>query len=195
MMWRGGAADDYVNLVKFLCPVIELHRSSAEFVSESLRPIVGTVCDENAARPTREQRASGFLTGVARADDHDIVIVQRTKNLFGQFDGHGSDRYTAALNVGFSANMFGHIEGALEGLVQPRPRVTVLKRKFVGLLELAEDLRFAEHHRIKSAGHLEQMHEALRFTEHIQLIREWVAIVVDRGEKSLQLGKRLRRLK
>jgi len=40
---------------------------------------------------------------------------------------------------------FGDVESALECLVQQATGMAMLKREVVGLLQLAEDFRFAEH--------------------------------------------------
>ena len=61
--------------------------------------------------------------------------------------------------------MLGDVEGALERLVKPTAGMAVLEREVVGFFELAEDFRFAKHHRIQTAGDLEQVMQALRLAQ------------------------------
>ena len=82
--------------------------------------------------------------------------------------------------------MFGDVEGALEGLVQPAAGVAVLEGEVVGLLELAEDFGLAQHHGIEAAGDLEQVLQALGFAQGVELFVQRVVIVVRGAEELLQ---------
>jgi hypothetical protein len=66
--------------------------------------------------------------------------------------------------------VLGHVKCALERLVQPRAGVAVLESERVGLLELAENLRLAEHHRIEAARDFEQVMQALRLGQRVKFI-------------------------
>ena len=55
-----------------------------------------------------------------------------------------ADGDTAPLDVGLGADLFGHVESLLKGLVQASARVTVLERQLVGLLQLPQNLRLAQ---------------------------------------------------
>ena len=61
------------------------------------------------------------------------------------------------MDVGFRADLLGHIERLLKGLVQPSARSLLIKRELISRLELAEDFRLTQHHRIQAAGHIEEM--------------------------------------
>ena len=90
--------------------------------------------------------------------------------------------------------MLGHVEGALEGLVQPRAGVPVLERQVVGFLELAENFRLTQHHRIETAGHSEEMFHAVLIGVLVKLVGERVAVVVGADEKFPQRSKSPARL-
>jgi hypothetical protein len=57
------------------------------------------------------------------------------------------------------------------------------KREFVGLLELAENFRLADDHRVESAGDLEKVLQAVRLGEGIKFGAERALKGVMRDEK------------
>ena len=128
------AVTNTLRLLKLPDPVIELHCASAKFVCQRRGPLVGTIRHEDAARTARKQGARGFFARIPRANDHDIVVLKRAEDFFGQLDRHGSHRYAAALDVGFGADVFGDIESALKRFVKPLPGMAVLKGQGVSLL-------------------------------------------------------------
>ena len=117
-------------------------------------------------RAPRESRARAVFSLVSPAP---MTITSRSlepaEDLLGQFHRHRADGDAAALDVGFGADVLGDVKRALEGLVQPAAGVAVLERQVVGLLELAEDFGFAQHHRVQAAGDLEEMVHALRLAQ------------------------------
>ena len=188
-MRRGGAADHDVDVGKLPRPLVEVDRAPAQLGGQSDGAVVRAVRHDEAVRTAGEQGARGFLTGLARADDHDLPFVQRIKNFLRQFHGHGGDGDTAALDVGLGADLLGHLEGALESLVQPRAGVPVLEGQVVGFLELAEDFGFAEHHRVETAGDLEQVLNAVGIGNLVKLVAERAVVVVNPHQKSPEFGK------
>ena len=85
--------------------------------------------------------------------------------------------------------MLGHVEGPLKRLVQAGARMPALQRQIVCPLELAQDLRFPEHHRIQPAGDAEKMMHALRLVQRIKLIARKIASLVKGEEELLQRGE------
>ena len=79
------------------------------------------------------------------------------KNFTGQFHRHIGHGHAAALDVRFRADLLGYIERLLKGLVQSPACSLMRERELISCLELTEDFRLAQHHRIQSAGHLEEM--------------------------------------
>ena len=70
------------------------------------------------------------------------------------------------------------------------PGVLVGEGEFVGLLELPENFRLADDHRIEAAGDLEKMMQAVRFGERVKFIAERAFEGVLRDEKFFQGRKR-----
>src|SRR5437016_2095152 len=65
----------------------------------------------------------------------------------------------------------------------------VLQSQIVSACELSENFCFPQHHRIQSAGDLEEVMDALRFGQPVDFITQRIAIVVDGDVKLLELGK------
>ena len=178
IMRRRRAADDNIDGGKFGGPILETNGAPVQFPGQGHGALVGAVGDNDAAGAAAEQRARGFLAGFARAEDHDLVLVERTENLPRQFDGDGTDGDVAALDVGLGPNLLGHVECFLEGLVQMGAGLVVLQGRFVGLFELTEDFSLANHHRIKAAGNFEQMLQTFRLSMEINFSADRLAVVV-----------------
>ena len=162
IMRRRCAADDDVDGRKFSGPILKMNGAPVQFPGQRHGPVMGTIGDNDAAGAAAQQRPRRFFARLPRADDHDLMLVQRTENLLRQFHRDRSDGHAAALDVGFRPNLLGHVERFLEGLVQMAAGLLVLQGGVVGLLQLAENFRFAHHHRIQSAGDFEQMFQACR---------------------------------
>ena len=58
------------------------------------------------------------------------------------------------------------------------------------MLELAENLRLAQHHRVKTAGDLEEMLDALRLGDAVEMVFKRVGVVDPLDEERFQLGER-----
>jgi hypothetical protein len=72
--------------------------------------------------------------------------------------------------------------------------VVVLKRQFVSFLQLAENLRFAEDHRVQPAGHFEEMFDAVRFGQLVNLIRQRIPVIMHVPKKLDQIREDLFRI-
>ena len=94
--------------------------------------------------------------------------MQRTKDFLRKFHRDGRHGNTAALDIRLTATVLGDVKCALKYPVQPRAGVAVAMRERVSLLELAEDFRFAEHHRVEAARDSEKMVQTLRSGEGIK---------------------------
>ena len=65
----------------------------------------------------------------------------------------------------------------------------VRKRQVVGLLELAENFRLADDHRVEARGDFEQMVQAVRFGQGVKFVAQRAVIGVMRDEKFPHFGK------
>ena len=75
----------------------------------------------------------------------------------GHRHGGGGDRHGVGADLRLGAHALGDREGRLEQAVQHRAGRAGVLRGAVGVLELAEDLRLAEHHRVEARGHRERV--------------------------------------
>jgi hypothetical protein len=191
-MVRGtGAADQDIDRVKRAHPAFERHGLSAEGGGQGLGAFVGAVGDEHWAGAPAQEGFGGFLAGVAGAEDHDGAFGEGIEHFFGEIDGHGGDGDAAALDLGFGANLFGDVERALEHAVQEPAGTAVLKGDIVGLLELTEDLGFAEHHGVESSGDSEEVFDALGFGAGVDFGAEGFRGPAMFGEEPAEGGEQL----
>jgi len=79
--------------------------------------------------------------------------VQVGEDLLGQADGGESHRHRVLADGGIGTHGLGGAEGGLEQAAEQRTDGAGLARHGVGGLHLAEDLRFAEDHRIQPGSH------------------------------------------
>ena len=101
------------------------------------------------------------LDHLARADEQNGLLRHRREDPLRHPDasrGHG-DRVRA--DVGVRADLLGDGEGSLEELVQHRPQGAGVLGGADGLLQLAKDLRLAEHHRLQAARNAERVRHGL----------------------------------
>ena len=189
-MRRGGAADDDVDFLKFTRPPLEMNGASAEVHGQGFRPIIRTVRDDDALCAAGEQSARGLFTGVTRADDHHVPAMQSAEDLLRQLYRHRPHRHAAALDVGPGADLFGNIERPLKRLVQSAAGLFVLQRQVVSPLKLPEDFGLTQHHRVDAAGDFEQMFDALRLAQIVDLLVQWAAIIAPGNQ---ELAQRLKR--
>jgi len=58
-----------------------VHGAPAQFGGELDGAFVGTIGDDNAVGTAAEERAGGFLAGLAGADDHDLAVAEIGEDL------------------------------------------------------------------------------------------------------------------
>jgi hypothetical protein len=85
------------------------------------------------------------------------MIFQILENLPSQFHGGTADGNTPLGNARFFPHLLGDIERLFKQLVQDHPRGTERTRRIVGILHLPQNLGFAQHHRIQTGRHTEQV--------------------------------------
>ena len=99
--------------------------------------------------------------------------------------GH-RDRVGADPGIGTRA--LGGGEGVLKQAIQRAAEGAGIARAGPGLLHLAEDLRFAQHHRIEASGHPEQVPHGVAIAMPVQIGMQVVAAVRMDGQP---FGQRL----
>jgi len=193
-MRRRGAADDNIHARELLQPVREGHRAAPQFRGQRPRLVGRTIGHRQAAGAARNQRARSLFARVARADDQHLAVAKAAENLFRQLHGDRPDGDAAALDVGLGADVFGDVEGALKGPVEPGAGMAMLAGQLIRLFKLAQNLRFPEHHRIQPAGHAEKMLDALRLAQRVNPPDLRVGAILGRQQEFPQPGQGAGRL-
>jgi hypothetical protein len=105
----------------------------------------------------------------AGADEQHVLPADGIENAFRQAHRGGGHRHAVRADLGCAAHLLGHRETALEQLVQ----IGAETAGFVGdahrILHLAEDLRFAQHHRIEAGSDAERMADGIVLRQHVQV--------------------------
>ncbi len=95
------------------------------------------------------------LNHLARAHKQHANLRQIFKQLAGQAHGSGGHADAVRADFGAAAHLFGHGKAALKELVQGAAQGAGVFGRAHGVFELAENLRFAQHHGVQARGHAE----------------------------------------
>src|SRR5215472_11148081 len=90
---RSGGSNNDVRALTMLVQIVEPNRAPAKTLRHGLSPIVGAVGDEHRSRAAREQMARRNLRHLSRADQADLLALQRSKNLACQLYRNRGHRY------------------------------------------------------------------------------------------------------
>ena len=155
---RAGRADDQVGrgqrTVKFLPrPGLALPRACPLD-----GPLEAAIDDGDPPGPFVAEITQGFFRHLTRPDDERFLVVEALEDLPGEVGhGHAGNAHATLVDGGFAAYAAGDADGGLKGHVQQRAGGLKLAGRLVGLLDLGQDLRFAEHHAVQTGGHAEQV--------------------------------------
>jgi hypothetical protein len=86
-----------------------------------------------------------------------LISAQVFKQLAGQAHGGCGHADAVCTNLGAAAHLLGHGKAALKELVQCGAQCACGFGSAHRVFHLAQDLRFAQHHRIEPAGHAERV--------------------------------------
>ena len=103
------------------------------------------------------------------ADEQYVQVADRAENLLGQPHGGGGHRHRVRPDRRLAADFLGHGEGTLEQLVQQGAEAAGGFRRAHGVLHLAENLRFTQHHRVQPARHAERVPGCGLGVVHVQV--------------------------
>ena len=130
---------------------------AVEFAGQISGTLQRAVGDQNAFHAMALQMTGGQLGHFTGADQHHGLVAQAAEDTLCQFHGTGGDVHRLLADLGFRTRAFGCLEG---GLIQAMQNMSGSSRSqcmFISRFHLTEDLRLAEHQRIKPGGHAEQM--------------------------------------
>ena len=155
---RRGGGDHHVGGDDGAGQVVERRQlDRRQLAAERLGAGRRAVGDPHLGGTPLEQVAGHLLGGLAGADDQHPCAVEAAEDVAGQLDDGVAERHRAGGDPGLRARPPAGGDGGLEQSPQHRagrPHVLGQRRR---LLDLAEDLRLAEHHRSEAAGHRQQV--------------------------------------
>ena len=126
--------------------------------------------DALAAQVLRGERAD-----LAGADDEHAASFETAENLARQRDRGKADRHGAFAERRLGADPLADAERPVERLAQERSGAVTLGGGLEGVLHLSEDLRLADHERIESRRHAEQVPRRRHVAVGEQVRQEGVA--------------------
>ncbi|ABA50496.1 hypothetical protein BURPS1710b_3601 [Burkholderia pseudomallei 1710b] len=171
---RCRARHDDVELVHARGQIGERHRAAAEALGELRAALGGAVRDDELARALRGEVGRAELDHLARADEQHALLRDLLEDALREAHGRGRHRHRLRADLGRAAHFLRDRERALEQLVQVGAERTRLGRGAYRVLHLAEDLRFAEHHRIEPGRDAKRVAHRLGLRQRVHVRRELV---------------------
>ena len=139
-------------------------RKARAELAGALRAAVG---DREQARLARREVGRRELDHLARADEQHLGLAQVLEQLRGEANRRRRHADRVGADLGRRAHFLGDRERALEHLLQRAAERAGAARLAHRLLQLAEDLRLAEDHRIEAARDPERVARRRRAFEHV----------------------------
>ena len=102
------------------------------------------------------------LAHLARAHEQHVLVLQLAEDLARQLDRDVGDGDRVATDARLRAHALGRGQRAIAQRVEGRAQGARLLRRLVGLLDLPEDLRLADHHRLQAGRDAEGVADGLR---------------------------------
>ncbi len=150
---------------------------------EGLSPVPGPVGHQDLGDPRLGQGGDHPATGVAGTEHQDAPALQRPEAFGGEGDGGLGHRRDVPGDARLCAHPLADLEGVAEQHVERRPGGALDGRHVPCRFDLAEDLRLAEHGRVDTGGHTEQVGHGPGVVELVEVVGE-----VLRGQRT-QLGQ------
>jgi len=166
---RAGRGDDDIGLVAGIVEILELDGLTVEPLRQSDGAFVGAIGDKDRSAAMRHQMPGREFAHLARPDDENVLALQRTENLLGQFHRDRSNGNRRRSHRSLAAHAFGDGKGASEELIELSSNRADGAGGCIGLFHLPQNLRFADHHRIQARSHTEDVPYRLFLAELIQM--------------------------
>ena len=147
--------------------VRQADRLAVEAVRQFLAPFHGAVGNRDAFRVLRGKVCGAQFDHFAGADEQYVLFGDLVEDALRQ--AHGGGRHGHAVGADFraAAHFLGDRKAALEQLVQIRAQAARFVGRADGILDLPQDLRFAQHHRIEPGGDAEGVAHGIVLRQHI----------------------------
>lgn len=138
-----------------------------ELLGQLAGALQGAVGNDDALDALVMQVAGDQADGLAGTDQQRLAAVQVGEDLLGQAHGSEGHGHRVFTDGGIGAHRLGGAEGGLEQAPEQWPDGAGLTRHGVGGLELAENLRLAQHHRVKPAGDAHHVPNRVLLAVHV----------------------------
>ena len=188
----GGARDDHVEVFQLGGQLGQGHDAGAEAFGQRAGALQCAVGDDHPFGMRRPVGGAEF-DHLAGADEQHRAVGQPFEELFTQAHAGGRHGHRLGADGRLCAHFLGYRERALKELVQVAAQHLRVLRDTHGGLHLAEDLRFAQHHRVQSAGHAEGVAHGTLVGQQVEVLGQ-VALGVDAPVAADPFGERRARL-
>ena len=156
-MGSAARSDDDVHLRQRGQELLILDNRALEQAGHLSRALVGAVGDEDVGHAGAVQVLRREFGHLPRPNDHDALAGQRAEDLARQFDRRVTDRNRVFPDAGLGAHALGDAEGARQDGIEKAADRAVGFGCRVGALDLAQDLRLADHHGIETRRNPKQV--------------------------------------
>ena len=150
--------------------VLEPDSEGLELGRELPCRIDAAVGNDHAAQTIRAQVTGGERSGVAGADQQHGALLETGEHGVGHRHRCGRDRHRVGADVRLGPHALGHGERRLEQAVEHRSGAAGLLCRAIGVLELAQDLRLAEHHRVETGRDAKGVRDGGALVEPVQSV-------------------------
>ena len=133
----------------------EAHDLAPKMGSQLFAALQGSVGDHDRFGLARRKMGRTQLDHLAGPDKQDPDLREVFEQLARKPHGRGCHADRMGADFGGRAHLLGHGKRTLEHLAQGGAQGARLFGRTHGVLQLAEDLRLAQHHGIEAAGHTE----------------------------------------
>lgn len=191
----GRAGDDDVVAGNLLGQVGKTDGVGVHGACENLTALERAVRDRDGLGLLRGKVGCAELDHFARTHEEDALVLEAAEETKRQAHSGGRETHGVGADGGGGADFLGNREGGLEKMVEHRAQAVCVTGHLLGLLHLADDLCFAEHHGVEAGGHSEGVLGGLFLRERIDVRLEFGAADVlafaDEAEHGVSGGVRV----
>jgi hypothetical protein len=152
-----GGRDHDVGFMQVARKILQRKRIAADPRCQHLRMLERAIGDQQALGVLLQQMPCGELDGLAGADQQNAGLAQVTEDLLCKTHPGEGDRNRMRADLGVRADPLGDSKAMLEQPVEAGTQAAGVARQLPGVLDLAQDLRLAQHQRVEAGGYPEQV--------------------------------------
>src|SRR3954468_1973611 len=171
--WRGGRAEQHVDLVQRCPALVVMHRKRAVPARELLRALVGPVRDDRGAHALIHQTLQRELGHLSGTENHCATSGERAEDLASQLQSGRAHRGGAATYGRFAADTAGDEKRALKEPIENRAALRPAGSPSVA--DLAYDLGLAEDHGVQPGCDAKEMRDGVAIAPHVAVAARFLA--------------------